>query len=309
MATVPSHNYFAAGSIDRAGDRRRDPDWLEGRLSAPEARLLGIRSGQVPVDADNHLVLLPLGGRALDDNEELVFLGLGHDGTAVFALELTGVATTPPVASDGDEMRFIDLRGAAMFLDPEEANQAAYASAMLTWHRRHRFCGLCGGRTSAEWAGHLRRCPTCGAEHFPRTDPVIIVLVTTGGSCLLGRQPGWPPTMWSALAGFVEPGESLEDAVGREVREEAGISVAEVTYHSSQPWPFPLSLMVGFLASAGPGPSELRVDHSELDDAQWFDGDELADAVQRGAIMLPPPFSIARQLVESWLSSPGRALR
>ena len=227
--------------------------------------------GQVPIDTDRRLVLVE---GALDiDATDAIFLGIDEEGRAVFAVD----------AGEGIPGKLTDLRGAAMFLGAEEANCAAYASAMLTWHRRHRWCGACGGPTTSEWAGHLRQCAACAAEHFPRTDPVMIVVVTAGEHILLGRQPSWPPNMWSALAGFVEPGESLEDAVRREVREEAGVVVTEVRYHSSQPWPFPLSLMVGFTASAGPAPVEVAVDRSELDDARWFTVEEI------GEIMLPRP--------------------
>ena len=206
----------------------------------------------------------------LELGEGLVFLGEDDDGAPVFCLDLATLddAVVEDIGADG--FRFVDLRGAAMVLPEDEANRAAYASAMLTWHLRHRWCGACGPQTVSDWAGHVRRCPGCGAEHFPRTDPVIIVLVTAGDSCLLGRQSIWPPQMWSALAGFVEPGESLEDAVRREVGEEAGVVVHDPTYHSSQPWPFPMSLMVGFIASAGDSPPEVVVDHNELEDARWF---------------------------------------
>ena len=285
MAQQP--NYFAAGAIDRAGHRRRDADWLNDRLADPSTRLLRMPPGQVPVDEQRRLAMIE-GPVDVDVEEEVIFLGVDQAGRAVFAVDVGAVDAGPGP--------FMDLRGAAMFLDPEEANRAAYASAMLTWHRRHRWCGACGSPTTLDWAGHLRRCGGCDAEHFPRTDPVMIVLVTAGQHLLLGRQPSWPADMWSALAGFVEPGESLEDAVRREVQEETGVAVIDVQYHSSQPWPFPLSLMVGFIASAGAAPVEVAVDRSELDDARWFTADEV------GEVTLPPPFSIARQLVESWLT-------
>jgi NAD+ diphosphatase len=288
---VAHANYFAGGDLDRFAHRRRDEQWLTDRRADPTSRLLRMPPSQVPLDGEQRLLLLngPI------EEDEAVFLGVDADGRALFAVD--GSATAGALLDAAAPL--MDLRGAAMFLPVGEANRAAYASAMLTWHRRHRWCGSCGAPTAAAWAGHLRRCDGCGAEHFPRTDPVMIVLVTAGQHCLLGRQPSWPPNMWSALAGFVEPGESLEDAVGREVREEAGVEVVDVRYHSSQPWPFPLSLMVGFDASAGPSPVEVTVDHSELDDARWFSAAEVS------GVMLPPPFSIARQLVESWLRRPA----
>jgi NAD+ diphosphatase len=173
---------------------------------------------------------------------------------------------------------------------------------MIHWHRRQRFCGVCGSETLSQSAGHVRACvsASCGATHFPRTDPATIMLVTDGDRCLLGRQPRWPQGMYSTLAGFVEPGESLEDAVIREVKEEAGIIATNVTYNSSQPWPFPSSLMVGFFAEAVT--REITVDPDELEDAQWFTSGELRRFADQGK-SLPRPDSIARRLVETWLST------
>lgn len=295
-------NYFASRGFDRAGHRRQDAEWLSTALRHPEARLVLLRSSEVAVDPAHRLVQVPVWESLDPGAAALVFLGVGDDDAPVFCLDLTSADESLLDEAGADGHRFLDLRGAAMLLPEDEANRAAYASAMFTWHLRHRWCGTCGQPTTSEWAGHLRRCTGCGAEHFPRTDPVIIVLVTAGDSCLLGRQRIWPPQMWSALAGFVEPGESLEDAVRREVREEAGVDVLEPAYHSSQPWPFPLSLMLGFIASAGKEPTEVVVDHNELEDARWFSRAELTKAVEDGSLMLPPPFSIARQLADTWLA-------
>ncbi|MBV9254373.1 MAG: NAD(+) diphosphatase [Actinobacteria bacterium] len=294
-------NYFASRGFDRAGHRRQDPEWMAGALRHPDARVLLLRRAEVALDPAQRLVQVAAWEGLVPDHG-LVFLGEDADGAPVFCVDV-GVMADAEEASGADAFRFVDLRGAAMVLPEDEANRAAYASAMLTWHARHRFCGACGEPTTTDWAGHVRRCPGCGAEHFPRTDPVIIVLCTAGDSCLLGRQRIWPPQMWSALAGFVEPGESLEDAVRREVMEEAGVLVAEPVYHSSQPWPFPMSLMLGFHAPVGDAPTEVVVDTNELEDARWFGRDELTDAVADGGVMLPPPFSIARQLVDSWLGT------
>jgi NAD+ diphosphatase len=293
-------NYFASRGFDRAGHRRQDDEWLAGSLRHPAARLVLIRSAEVAVDPAHRLVLAPV-WEGLEPDAALVFLGVDDDGAPVFGVDLTAADEQLLEASGAGDHRFLDLRGAAMVLPEDEGNRAAYASAMLTWHLRHRWCGTCGQPTVSQWAGHVRRCTGCDAEHFPRTDPVIIVLVTAGDACLLGRQRIWPSRMWSALAGFVEPGESLEDAVRREVHEEAGVDVLEAAYHSSQPWPFPLSLMLGFIASAGPEPTEVVVDDNELEDARWFSRADLGQAVDDGAVMLPPPFSIARRLVDTWL--------
>jgi NAD+ diphosphatase len=299
-------NYFASGMIDRTGYRRRDAAWLAGQWRDPQTRVLPIGTAGVVV-AGAELAVLSLaelvGGDDLSaDQEGVVFLGIDSGTGALFGLDLSVPEVAEIIVELPDGAREMDIRGAAMLLPPEAGNRVAYASAMLTWHRRHRWCGACGEGTVPGWGGHVRTCPGCGAEHFPRTDPVIIVAVSAGDCCLLGRQPVWPPTMWSALAGFVEPGESLEDAVRREVAEEAGVTVGEVRYHSSQPWPFPLSLMLGFHGDAGLEPPEITVDASELDDARWWPRAELLAAIADGSVMLPPPFSIARQLIDSWLS-------
>jgi len=171
----------------------------------------------------------------------------------------------------------------------------AHAVGLLNWHRRHRFCANCGAPTEAREAGHVRVCPACGAHHHPRTDPVVIMLVTDGDRALLGRQAQWPTGRYSALAGFVEPGESLEEAVAREVREEAGVQVADVRYRSSQPWPFPSSLMLGFSARWAGGEPAVR--DAELEDVGWF----TRAAIVGGDVLLPPPTAIARRLIDEWL--------
>jgi NAD+ diphosphatase len=308
MAAMARRNYFSTvpqpeGFLDRAGHLRRDTDWLSGRLADPSTRLLLLQSGTVVVDEEHRLVLVSNPGADIDHAAEgVVFLGLDAEGTAVFALDADADHGEAVLATLTEDHRFVDLRGAAARLPEAEGHQAAYASAMLSWHRRHRFCGACGSPTAPDWAGHVRRCANCGGEHFPRTDPVIIVLVTAGDHCLLGRQAAWPARMWSALAGFVEPGESLEDAVAREVAEETAVKVLSSDYHSSQPWPFPLSLMLGFHATAGDTPTEVTVDTTELGDAQWMTRDQLREGIEDGGITVPPPFSIARNLIDSWLA-------
>jgi len=199
-------------------------------------------------------------------------------------------------------VRFADLRQLGARLDRREGSLLALARAMLFWHSRHRFCGLCGNPTRSEEAGHMRRCtdPACHTVHFPRTDPAVIMLVTDGDRALLGRNKNFPvPGMYSTLAGFVEPGESLEDAVTREVREETAIEVAAVHYHSSQPWPFPANIMLGFYAEAAT--SEIAVDYGELEDARWFERDWLASHADDDTFRLPRRDSIARRLIEDWL--------
>jgi NAD+ diphosphatase len=196
----------------------------------------------------------------------------------------------------------VGLRAAAVVLSREEGGLAAYACALLNWHRRHRFCANCAHATELVEGGLTRHCPRCGAEHHPRTDPVVIMLVTDGSErLLLGRQAVWPTGRYSALAGFVEPGESLEEAVAREVREEAAVRVGRPRYIASQPWPFPSSLMLGFIATWQAGEPR-RIDE-ELDDVRWFERAEVEAAVddRPGPLGVPPRFAIARRLLEHWV--------
>jgi NAD+ diphosphatase len=218
---------------------------------------------------------------------EAIFLGIEPDGTALFAI----------AADEGG----VGLRDAAARLSPADAGLVAYATAMVTWHRTHPHCARCGARTVMAEAGHVRSCPACGALHHPRTDPVVIMLVHDGDRVLLGRQARWPAGRYSTLAGFVEPGESIEEAVAREVREEAGVEVGEPRYRSSQPWPFPASLMLGFHVPYAAG--DARTNDAELEDVRWFDRAEVA-AMARGdaaGLQLPPTEAIARRLINEWL--------
>jgi NAD+ diphosphatase len=195
------------------------------------------------------------------------------------------------------------LRRVAPLLDRHTAGLLAYAQAMAYWHHRHRFCGVCGHLTESVQGGHLRVCtdPACRANHFPRTDPAIIVLVTHGERCLLARQAHWPAKRYSIIAGFVEPGESLEDAVAREVKEETGVALRAITYQSSQPWPFPKSLMVGFFAEAV-DPRIHRHD-GELEDVRWITRTALRTALECGQLGLPSPISISRRLITRWFDA------
>jgi NAD+ diphosphatase len=201
------------------------------------------------------------------------------------------------LAVEGDGERFAELRPLASELPAGEASLVAYARALNLWRANHRHCGRCGTLTTASHAGHSRDCPACGYHSFPRLDPAVIVLVNDGERALLGRQASWPANRYSTIAGFVEPGESLEDAVRREVHEEAGIEAHDIAYHSSQPWPFPASLMLGFTARATFAPPVLH--DGELEDARWFTRDDL----RAGAVLLPPPEAISRQLIDAWFKA------
>ena len=306
---------FTGERLDRAADRRTDPAWLAEQAAHARARAVVAGDAGVHVTADDpaRLALLPLA--ELDAGEPLL---LGLDGAGpVFAVDEGGRPAAEPdpwtakgaVGAHGEAppdpatgTRALGLRAAAALLPQADGGLAAHAAALVNWHRRHRHCAVCGARTVAAEGGIVRRCPSCGAEHHPRTDPVVIMLVTDGDRVLLGRQPTWPPRRYSALAGFVEPGESLEEAVAREVREEAGVEVGPPEYVASQPWPFPSSLMLGFTAPWQRGEPR-RVDR-ELEDVRWFDRDAVAAAVEGredGVLGVPPRFAIATRLLERWL--------
>ena len=293
IANPPPHLYTTVG-LDRAAARRRDPAWLAERRRDPLTRVVALDELRLlVVDRPTGPDPFPLDPATLGGAvpESAVFLGL-HEGRAVFALDLAG-------ERPGIEGRLVELRALAPLLGAAEAGLLAYARALAHWHRTHRFCGRCGAPTTAVEAGHVRRCTACAADAFPRTDPAVIVLVTAGARCVLGRAPRFPPGMYSTLAGFVEPGESLEAAVRREVREEVGLELAEIRYRSSQPWPFPQSLMLGFRAVAPGG--ELAIELDELEDARWFHRAELLDEANR-PVRLPNPDSIARFLIDEWLA-------
>jgi NAD+ diphosphatase len=236
--------------------------------------------------------------RALDC--ELVLLGIVEE-RAIFAVDLSHCeAPLDAIAATG-AFDFTDLRRVGPLLPRTEGALLAYARGIAYWHERHRFCGVCGAPTRSEEGGHVRRCTNgaCEATHFPRTDPAVIMLVHDGERCLLGRKAEWPKGMHSTLAGFVEPGESLEEAVAREVFEETGIEVEEVTYHSSQPWPFPASLMLGFHARART--RTITIDADELEHAAWYERADLLAREDDDTLRLPRRDSIARRLVEDWL--------
>ncbi|MGH8453444.1 MAG: NAD(+) diphosphatase [Nevskiales bacterium] len=305
---ISKPNLFASGPLDRKSELRRDAAWIEQRLRDPASRFVPVWRTRSLIKGRQGVVLD--GVQAADllaQADPVVFLGEWQD-RAWFALELSTLAQE----NFSDALRageFKDLRFASMGLDRDEAAVLAYARALLYWHRRHRYCGRCGAATMVCEAGHARDCSNaeCAKRHFPRTDPSIIVLVTSEHEgqphCLLGRQAIWPPNVYSTLAGFVEPGESLEDAVAREVFEESGVRVDAVRYHSSQPWPFPAALMLGFHADAALQP--VRVDGQELEDARWFAYDEMQAALRAGKLFVPPPMSIAYRLVEGWFDAQG----
>jgi len=306
MALDMFSNVFAGNPLDRASERRPDAAWLAGQLASGASRVLAVWNGKVLTGKGDHggpaLAWLP--GRLAEDlaagTERLLFLGLDA-GEPVFAIDLEGPADPAEGPLEGLG-RFSDLRGAAVDLPPGEAGIAATAKAMFEWRRRHRRCAVCGEPSHPADGGWKRVCEACKAEHFPRTDPVVIMLPHHGDRCMLGRQKIWAKGMYSALAGFLEPGEAIEEACARELAEEAGLRTRKVRYHSSQPWPFPTNLMIGLLAEVED--DEGAPDQTELEAVRWFtraqaqallDG-ELGDAFAPGEV------AIAHQLIKAWIA-------
>lgn len=289
---------FAAFAIDRASERREDAQWLAQARESPAARALILRRDGRLLALEGGAALALLELRAIPaDASQLSFLGLVDAAMPLFLLELPEEQADALASTLGGELR--DPRALAATLAPSEAGLTAYARALLHWQSRKHFCGRCGAPTRFEAAGHRARCTdaACNQEYFPRTDPVIISIVHDGDACLLGRQRGWPEGAYSTLAGFVEPGESLEHAVAREVLEETGVQVGACRYRGSQPWPFPASIMLGFDAQART--REIAVG-SELAHARWFEADQMPALIERGELMLSPQLSIAFHLIDGW---------
>ena len=302
-------NVLSGMALDRAALRRTDPAWIQARLDDPKTRYIAIwrQSAVIRLGPEPRAVLhcrATLDG-LLDARAEPSLLGVDvqDDGTDVahFVVDLSHVeAETLLARSPGGEL--LDLRDSVQIVPGTDAALIAYARALTYWHGRHRFCGACGARAEPREAGHQRRCTNeaCGAVHFPRTDTAVITLVHDGDECLLCRQSRWPPGMHSTLAGFLEPGESLEECVSREIEEESGIIVGDVRYHSSQPWPFPGTLMVGFMARALS--REIVVDETELEYAHWYRRSDLIGRADTDEFRLPGRYSISRRLIEDWLA-------
>lgn len=301
---MPAPNVFAGSPLDRLDFRRRDPEWLAARLEDPTARFLPL-SGLAPaVHAGEPSALAWAKRSALElrtEGTDPIFLGARQDApdAALFAIDVTGTEN-PGERLGLLNVEFPDLRAVAMRLGVGDASIAAQARHLVDWHSRHGFCPGCGQPTRSKDGGWSRICDACSTEHFPRTDPVAIMLVHRGDRCLLGRQPAWPRPFFSALAGFVEAGETLEECVRREVHEEAGISIGEVHYTSSQPWPFPASLMMGCFAEATS--DDITVDDSELEEAAWFTREEVQLALRRPTdkLAVPPKMAIAHVLLRAW---------
>lgn len=298
---------YAGGTLDRAATLRRDVDGIDRAWRRCDAGVVPLWRGHCLVAPDGSGAVLPAVGfmaalRAdpIGVDPPWALLGLTEAAAApVFAVDVSA-AEAPERILPAALGNLVSLRTAAPSLPMDHAALLAYASALLEWRRRARFCGLCGAPGTPEQAGHVVVCSDCATPCFPRTDPTVIMLVTRGDQALLGHNARFPTRrMYSALAGFVEPGESLEEAVAREVMEETGVRVGWPRYHSSQPWPFPSNLMLGFEVEALS--AEIIIDPQELLDARWFSRSELRDP-PAGGFDLPPGSSIARRLIDDWLA-------
>ena len=311
MGIPQNPNIFANNPLDRASYRRADKDWVAAQIAdasslfVPFHRLSPFVLPEERPSAGKDVGWLKMGLlRELAGAEPLVvFLGINKRGKSLFAADASGLKDPENHPSLKGLGAFEDLRGLAMAgeITPSELAILAQGKSMIDWHQRHGFCSVCGTRTEMAEAGYKRACPACKAEHFPRTDPVVIMLATHGDRCFLGRQKIWPKGMHSALAGFIEPGESIEEAVARELHEEAGLTTASVSYHSTQPWPYPSSLMIGCMAVAENDTFE--IDGIELSEGRWFTRDEIKAVLAGkgdGSFWMPPPFAIAHQLVKTF---------
>jgi NAD+ diphosphatase len=295
---------FAGNPLDRAAQRRTDAEWIQSLLDDPATRVLPLHElkPRVKNGPATALEWQPVARwrRPIDDGATLVLLGIG-DGHAHFALDAGPCETTPE-----EEAAAVDVRTLAASIAGGEAAMLAEARALIDWHARHRYCAQCGNPSALAAGGWVRRCPNCRAQHYPRVDPVVIMLAVNGDRCLLGRNRRRVGTRYSCLAGYVEPGETLEEAVRREVFEESGIRIGRVRYLASQPWPFPSTLMVGMLAEALS--EAITVDPEELAEACWFERDEVCRMVARsqsdrpipGVATLPPPLAIGHQIARRW---------
>ncbi len=291
--------------IDRAGNRRKDPEFVAAILSDPGTRIVPLRAGRHLVEQSAAATRALFPSRAAApalastlDTRPWALLGLARQ-TPIVAVDL---GESDEVDFDPDTLggTFAELRAVAPMLARDEAATLIHARGLINWRRRQLFCGVCGAPCQPIEAGNVMQCSACATHHFPRTDPAVIMLVRNRDRVLLARSTRFPGRMFSVLAGFVEPGESLEGAVAREVREECGVHLTNIAYHSSQPWPFPASIMLGFTAETTD--DDITIDDDEIVEARWFTRADIADRDNRD-FSIPPRFSIARALIEDWCNA------
>jgi len=305
MALSAFQNTFAGNPLDRASDRRGDAEWLAAQLKSPDALAFVMWNGKPFLEKaeGGGLQIAYLPTRLVDELagglERMLFMGLWKE-TPIFAADLGG-SVDPAEGPLQGLGRFEDLRMAALKVPAPDAAILATAKAMFEWRRRHDHCAACGEASRVVDGGWKRKCPACETEHFPRTDPVVIMLPYHGDRCMLGRQEAWPKGMFSALAGFLEPGETIEEACARELEEEAGLHAVRVRYHSSQPWPYPSSLMIGLIAEVED--EEGAPDQTELSEVRWFTREEARQVLagEHPEVKAPTPMAIAHQLLKAWV--------
>lgn len=295
---------FSGNPLDRSANQRRDDAWLEAQIRGAESRYLPFWRLNVLARETEAAELRWLDARVtelLEAGAERFLLGL-RDGVAHFAVDLSTLADPlAAIGADGAGAGFADARRIAVDLPGGDAGIVAQARSLIEWHTRHRFCGTCGAPTTAGWGGAVRTCTQCRTEHFPGPHAVVIMVVWRGDRCLLGQGRGWAQARYSALAGFMDHGETIEEAVAREVMEEVGLEVDKVEYHSSQPWPFPMSLMIGCFAHVTG--EDVSVDKEELDNARWFSREEIRQALETPESVefgIPTRIAIAYHLIKAW---------
>ena len=299
---------FAGSALNRASEKRTDANWIESKRREPsslilpmwrlEPFILGSEKSGPPFELG--LVRVEIADSIAGAEAVCIFLGLDGE-RAVFALDVSAAGDSANIGALAGLGYFRDARVAGSMVSIKDSAIIAQAKAMIDWHQRHGFCPKCGAPTKIMDAGYRRLCGKCNAEHFPRVDPVVIMLATHGEACLVGRGKLFPPGMFSALAGFVEPGETIEEAVRRELMEEASVKVGEVSYYATQPWPFPSSLMIGCFAKADS--RDAKVDENELAEVRWLErgvARELIEGKQIEGIRVPPPVAIAHHLIKTW---------
>jgi NAD+ diphosphatase len=295
-------NSFSTGFLDRVSLKRSNEMWINDQINDESARIIPVSHSKILYTSNQNPRTIYLTKHDFSDFTNVcelsILLGISDQKT-YFAIDIESMKSAP-MLSDNNSAEFYDLKQVMPLLNSRDSALLAIARFMINWQSRNRYCGKCGAPTKSAQAGNLRVCEksNCGQHHFPSMDPAIIVLVSFGEYCLLGRQKIWPKGMYSTIAGFVEPGESIEDAVIREVNEETGVAVEKLEYQHSQPWLFPSSLMLGFTAAAKG--NEIKIDKNELEDARWFSRKEIKDHLKKGLLKLPSKVAIAYHLIKAW---------
>ncbi len=300
---MSADNFYTTVKLDRLDPQRSDPKWLDTIIYEAESKILLLWRGKYLMQGEyGPIAISPSQSpELLAQADERLFLGRDDAGINWFTLDFSSLQETERPQLNEKNLQWRDMRSVAPLLDRDTAALMGYPLSLMRWHRRHRFCGSCGHPTITANSGHTRCCTNndCKVEHYPRTDPAIIVLIEHADQLLLGRQSWWNNGMHSLLAGYVEPGESLEDAVHREIWEEAGILVQNIRYHSSQPWPYSSSLMLGFCAEAKT--TDIQVNTDELESADWFSLEQLRQHESAENFSLSRKDSISRVIIDQWI--------